>query len=303
MALSISSGALRGGTRRLAGRRRERIGFAFSGGGPLGALQVGALLALFEHGIEPDVVVGSSVGALNAAMIAFDPSPDGARTLERIWRNLRDEDLFPGPGRAAWARWLLPGDRVFDNSGLAALIERELWPGATFEDAILPLGIVTTALDTGEEVVFRSGPVREPLLASCALPSIFPPVRIGDRLYIDGGVADNVPIGPAVDLGATTVYVMDSTSHSHQRRPLERPMDYLLHAFTLARSQRLELDVKHYSERAKLVMVPAPPLERYVPLASTRYTSELIARSYEVVGDFLEGGSAVRRRGLTVPAR
>jgi NTE family protein len=276
--------------RRVGGRRRERIAFVFSGGGPLGALQVGAVLALFDGGIRPDLLVGTSVGALNASFLAFDPTSNGGRALEAIWRGLTDDDLFPGGRfRAPWTKMLMRGDRVFESSGVARLIDDKLWPGARFEDALLPLGIVATDLETGAEVVFTSGRIREPLMASTAMPSVFPPVEIDGRSYIDGGVSDNVPIKPAVDMGATTLYVMNATSHINKRRPLVRPMDYLLHAFTLARSQRLSLDVEQYRERVRLVMLPTANLDFYVPFASMDFTGRLIEASYEQTRLFLEG--------------
>lgn len=262
--------------RRLALKRKDRVAFVFSGGGPLGALQVGAVRALFDHGIEPDIVVGTSVGALNATFLAFDPSPHGARRLDDIWRGLTDNDLFPGGRfRASWARMLVRGNRVFENTGLKRLIESEL-AEARFEDAQIPLGILATDLETGEERLFQSGPLTDPLLASTAMPGIYPPVEIEGRLYIDGGVANNVPIAPAVSLGAGTLYVMDSTSHSHRRRPLARPMDYLLHAFSLARAQRLSLEQRVYADKVKLIMLPAAPTGFFVPFASLEHTATLI---------------------------
>lgn len=279
--------------RRLASRRRDRVAFVLSGGGPLGALQVGATRALSEHGIRPDLVAGTSVGALNATFIAFDPTPAGVEGLEQLWLGLRDTDLFPG-GRfkASWARMLVKGNRVFDNSGLRRLATERL-PDARFEDARIPLAIVATDLETGAEKVFSSGPILEPLLASTAMPGIFPPVMIDGREYTDGGVADNVPIGPAVSMGARTIYVMNSTSHSHQRRPLVRPMDYLLHAFTLARSQRLALDQRYYSDKVRLVLLPTVPLDFFVPFASMEHTSRLIELSYNHTKRFLEGSRPV----------
>lgn len=279
--------------RRLASRRRDRVAFVLSGGGPLGALQVGATRALSEHGIRPDLVAGTSVGALNATFIAFDPTPAGVEGLEQLWLGLRDTDLFPG-GRfkASWARMLVKGNRVFDNSGLRRLVTERL-PDARFEDARIPLAIVATDLETGAEKVFSSGPILEPLLASTAMPGIFPPVMIDGREYTDGGVADNVPIGPAVSMGARTIYVMNSTSHSHQRRPLVRPMDYLLHAFTLARSQRLALDQRYYSDKVRLVLLPTVPLDFFVPFASMEHTSRLIELSYNHTKRFLEGSRPV----------
>ncbi|MDQ3876850.1 MAG: patatin-like phospholipase family protein, partial [Actinomycetota bacterium] len=213
--------------RRLALRRRERVAFVFSGGGPLAALQVGAVRALLERGIKPDLVVGTSAGALNATFIAFHPTVEGSRELERVWLGLTDHEMFPG-GRfkASWARMVVRGNRVFENSGLRSVVQTNL-PDARIEEAQIPLAIVATELETGDEKLFTSGPVLDPLLASAALPGVFPPITIDGTVYIDGGVANNVPIAPAVALGGKTLYVMDATSHSHQRRPLERPMDYL----------------------------------------------------------------------------
>lgn len=275
--------------RRLAQRRRDRVGFVFSGGGPLGALQVGALKALFEHEIRPELAVGTSVGALTATWLAFDPTPLGVARLESKWLNIKEQDLFPG-GRfkASWARMLMKGDKVFENSGLKRVIENTIGP-ARFEDAQIPLAMTATDLDSGAEMLFTSGPVLEPLLASTAMPGIFPPVTIGDRTYIDGGVANNVPIAPAATLGARTIYVMNSTSHSLQRRPLARPMDYLLHAFTLARAQRLSLELEYFADKVRLVMLPSVPLDFFVPFASLEHTGTLIERSYEVTKRFLDG--------------
>lgn len=275
--------------RRLAQRRRDRVAFVFSGGGPLGALQVGAVRALFDRGVKPDLTVGTSVGALNATFVAFNPTSGGADNLDRIWRDLTDADLYPG-GRfkASWARFLVRGNKVFENSGMKNLIDTRLG-AAHFEDAQIPLAVITTDLETGGEEVFTSGAIREPLLASTAMPGVFPPVEINGRMYTDGGVANNVPIGPAVALGAKTLYVMDSTSHSNQTRPLTRPIDYLLHAFTLARSQRLALEQRIYSDKVRVVMLPTPTLDFFVPFASMEYTGKLIELGYEHTLRFLSG--------------
>jgi len=255
----------------------------------LGALQVGALHALFERGIRPDLAVGTSVGALNATWLAMDPTTAGVAHLESSWRNMKEGDLFPG-GRfkASWARMLVKGNRVFENSGLKRTIENTLGP-ARFEDAQIPLAVTATELETGNEMLFTSGPVLGPLLASTAMPGIFPPVEVDGRTYIDGGVANNVPIAPAAGLGATTIYVMNSTSHTRQRRPLNRPMDYLLHAFTLARAQRLVLEQMYLKDKVRLVMLPTVTLDFFVPFASMEHTGQLIEISYEQTANFLDG--------------
>ncbi len=282
--------------RRLAVRRKETTGFVFSGGGPLGALQVGAVKALLEHEIRPDLCVGTSVGALNATWVAFDPTLAGQERLESVWRNMKDSDLFPGGGRlkTSWARMLVRGNRIFENAGIRRMLETSLGR-PRFEDAQVPLAVTATDLETGAEVLFNSGDIMEPLLASTAMPGIFPPVPIEGRNYIDGGVANNVPIAPAVSMGAHTLYVMDSTSHTRQRRPLNRPIDYLLHAFTLARGQRFEYERVHFADKVKLVVLPTVGLDFFVPFASMEHTAKLIDLSYEETSLFLSGGSVTSR--------
>jgi NTE family protein len=266
----------------------------FSGGGPLGALQVGTLKALYEHDIHPDLAVGTSVGAMNATWTAFDPTPEGLKRLESQWLRMHDNDLFPGGGRfkASWARMLVRGNRVFENIGLRRIIETSLGR-PLFEDAQIPLAITATDLDTGAEKVFSSGDVVEPLLASTAMPGIYPPVPIDGRNYIDGGVANNVPIAPAVEMGATTIYILDTTSHSHQRRPLNRPIDYLLHAFSLARAQRYTLEAAHYADKVKMIVLPTPSLDFYVPFASLEHTPKLMELAYKETKRFLEAGGGI----------
>lgn len=285
--------------RRLALRRRDSVAFVMSGGGPLGALQVGALRALFEHGVEPQLVVGTSVGGLNATFMAFEPSLAGVDRLDGIWRGLEEHDLFPGGRfRASWARFLVRGNKVFENSGIRRLVETRLG-NPRFEDAQIPLAVVATDLETGAEEVFTSGEIITPLLASTAMPAIFPPVEISGRLYIDGGVANNVPIAPAVALGGRTIYVLDSTSASHQKRPLNRPIDYLMHAFTLSRAQRWAIEQPMYAERVRVVMIPPAPLDFFVPFASMEHTPALIEQGYTHAQQFLSGDTKVTVEQVT----
>ncbi|HEU4480318.1 MAG TPA: patatin-like phospholipase family protein, partial [Actinomycetota bacterium] len=187
--------------RRLASRRRDKTAFVLSGGGPFGALQVGMLRALLERGIVPDMAVGTSVGGLNAAFLALDPTIEGVGRLADLWEEIEDEVLFPGARfKASWARMVMRGNRVFDNGPFRRFIEERL-PVGRIEDARIPLGIVATDLDTGEDEVFTSGPMVDTLLASAAMPGIYPPVVIGGHTYIDGGVTNAVPIAPAVEMG------------------------------------------------------------------------------------------------------
>jgi NTE family protein len=286
----LMSGRPRGGrtrprwlTRRTVRRRRDVVGFVLSGGGPLGALQVGALRALLEAGVKPDLLCGASVGALNATGIAFEPSLDGVERLEQTWRRLATNGLLPARRFGfSWARFLARGNHVFDNAPMRALI-RATVGDRRIEEAQLPVGIVATELNTGRERVFTSGDVTLPLLASTAMPGILPPVPIDGATYIDGGVANNVPIAPAIAMGATTVYVFDSTARNHARRPLERPIDYMTHAFSLARSQRAVIEKPLFARRVRLIQVPLPALDFYIPFTSLEHSARLMEMAHEVV--------------------
>jgi NTE family protein len=273
-----------------------------SGGGPLGALQVGALRAVFESGITPDLLCGSSVGAMNAATIAFDPSLAGVHRLEQTWTRLATEGLFPTRRFGfSWARFFARGDRVFDPTPMRALVKSTVGD-RLLEEAKVPIGIVAAELNTGTERVFTSGPVMEPLLASTAMPGILPPVRIDGAAYMDGGVSNNVPIAPTVSMGATTVYVFDSTARNHARRPLERPIDYMAHAFSLARSQRAVIEQPAYEKRIRLIKVPLPTLDFYVPFTSLEHSVRLMDMAYEVASRWLQDGRNDQTVGVGLPS-
>ena len=253
----------------------------------MGAIQVGYLRALHEAGISPDVLVGTSVGALNAAHVALYPGEPGLDRLERLWRRLRDDDLFPGGRlRTPWARMFIRCHSVFDNSGVRGMV-RSAVGDASFEDATVPLGVTAADLDSGQEVVFRTGPLAPALIASAAMPGVLPPVEVGGRRYIDGGVVDNVPVAPATAMGATTIYVLDASSNRGERRVLERPFDYLMHAFSMARSQRLLIERPHLERLATIISLPKPPLDQVVSFGSMKHTVRLIEHGYDAAQRFL----------------
>lgn len=213
---------------------REAV--VFSGGGSLGAAQVGALQALYEAGITPDVVVGCSVGALNAAYLAVDPTPARVRELEELWRQMHRADVFPG-GRFSVARRLAGrDDHLYSNRGLRAVIAEGV-PVADLADTAIPCHVVTTDLIAGEPVWWNSGRPEDVLLASACLPGLFEPVELAGTLHVDGGVTCPVPTQHALDLGATRVWVLDVSREFHGWSD-ERmtAMDVLLESFAISRS-------------------------------------------------------------------
>lgn len=180
----------------------------FSGGGPRGAVQVGMLRALLEHGVRPVASIGCSVGALNAAWHATTPSLDGVDTLEALWLTLRGDDVFPTSRRAVVAG-IFQRDHLVSPDGVSALVSR--LPISRFDETELPLRIVSTRLDTGDLVTHSSGVLLQPLLASCAIPGLLPPVDIGGVKHIDGGVVSVAPVHLAEEFGAARVFLLDAT--------------------------------------------------------------------------------------------
>jgi NTE family protein len=187
---------------------RYSTAFVFSGGGNLGSIQVGMLRALLEAGVVPDLLVGSSVGALNAAFVASSPTPERLDTLERLWRRLRGGDIFVGTRRAQLAHLLRRHDHVYDSSGLARIV-RDHIRVRDLADLPLHLEVATTDLNEGEPRWWSSGDPVDILCASAALPGIFPPVRLDGHLHVDGGVLSPIPVQRAIDLGASTIWVLD----------------------------------------------------------------------------------------------
>lgn len=184
------------------------IGFVLSGGSSLGALQVGMLQALQEAGLAPDLLVGTSVGALNAAFVAGGFTAERLAALAEIWRAVRTDQVFAGVGvRTLW-RALTGSGSLASPAGLARLVERHLPPDHA--DLVIPCAAVATDLASGQPVVLRQGDLRRAVMASAAIPGVFPPVRIGARTLVDGGVVAQVPLLAARDLGARTLVVLDA---------------------------------------------------------------------------------------------
>lgn len=275
--------------------------FVLSGGANLGAEQAGMLEALLDAGIQPDVLVGTSIGAANAAFLAADPSPERARALSNLWRRVRSRDVFP-VNPLGIARTILRGGALFSAEPLRRLLEREI-PYRSIEQAAVPLRIVAAAFDDGAEVVFDSGPVVDAVLASTALPGLFPPREIEGRLYLDGGLVDQVPVAPAIEAGADTVYVLSVGF------PCPPPVDHrsaravLMHSVGILLSQRIRLDGNHLPEHHPAVrVVQLPPVCTQIGLRDFSKTNELIARARQQTAQFLVSqeyqaflhGSAVR---------
>ena len=185
------------------------LAFVLSGGAASGAVQVGMLRALAEAGVRPDLIVGTSVGALNGVLVAADPF-DQAERLAEIWLGLERGDVL-GSNRSlrTWSCLVRTRRHLFEADALAAFLQDNL-PVPSFEELAVPFAAVVTKAATGQTSLLQSGHLETALLASTAIPGAFPQVEIGGDLYFDGGVTANVPVRQALDLGAHTVIVLDS---------------------------------------------------------------------------------------------
>lgn len=273
----------------MSARNGKKTAFVLAGGGSFGAVQVGMLRELVKDGIVPDLVVGSSVGAINGAYFAGAPTPEGVAQLEAIWCGLRRRDVFP----FTWSSVIglfTRRDYLLNSHGLRALLEQRL-PYRNLEDAVISVHVVATDVLDGGTVKLSTGPAADAVLASCSIPAAFPPVRIGERQLMDGGVASNTPISVAVELGARRLIVLPTGFACTLDSPPRGAIANALHGITLMVAHQLVRELERYREEAEIITVP--PL---CPLAVSPYdfshAGELIERAAEQTHRWLE------RRGL-----
>ncbi|HEX6840085.1 MAG TPA: patatin-like phospholipase family protein, partial [Stellaceae bacterium] len=234
-------------------RSPGKTAFVFTGGGSLGAIQVGMLRALLSCGVAPDFVVGASVGAINASYFAGAPHMDGVAKLERIWSGLRRSDVFPFTLASAIGLIRHPGN-VVDPSRLRRVIERNL-PYARLEDARVPVSIMATN-QQGQPVRLSAGSAVEAILASTAIPGIFPTVEIGGEALMHGAVAANTPVRLAVELGASRVIILSTGYACALKEPPRRAIAKALHAITLMINWQLIYELERMPEDVEVHLVP-----------------------------------------------
>ncbi|MGD9796440.1 MAG: patatin-like phospholipase family protein [Acidimicrobiia bacterium] len=247
--------------------------FVLSGGAALGAVQVGMLQALESAGIRPDLVVGTSVGAINAAWIAGDPSAAHLDDLEALWVSIRRGQVFPSGPTGLFS---LLGRRsgLFDQRQLRKLVSGHV-RYELLEDACVPVHVIVTDVLTGRDVRLSRGPVIDAILASAAIPGVFAPVMINGRAYMDGGVVNNAAISHAAAEGATTVYVLPTGWSCSLDRPPAGALGMALHGLAVLVQHRLADDVDHFRNIVDLRVVP-PPCPIRVGPADFSHARELI---------------------------
>jgi NTE family protein len=287
--------------RDLLRRKPRRTAFVLSGGGNLGALQVGMLRALLERRIEADLILGCSVGALNGAAIASDPSLAMVGRLQDLWRELADKDVMPnGLGRTI--QLARRGVAIHDNVALREVVESSL-VARRFEELKVPFQCVAAALIEGTETWFDSGPIIDPILASSAIPAVYPPVEIGGTSYLDGAIVNDVPVARAVELGCDRIFVLHVGSWDRPRPEPKRPIDMAVYAYWLARRSRFQRDLAAIPKDIEVLVLPpgGTPLIKYNDFG---HSDEMISSAYDATSTFLDAkdGDASDDLAAAVPS-
>jgi len=261
------------------------VGFVLGGGGSLGAVQVGMLKALLERGVTPDLVVGTSIGAFNGAVLAADPSTAIA-TLERFWHSSRRVDAFPLRGIKPFLHWRRTKQSFFPNDGLVRSIRSVLGGFINIEDLLLPYGAVAIDINLGTPVLFRTGSVESALLASAAIPGLFPPVPRDGRLFYDGGLGNNVPMRDAIRMGAQSLVVLDTTSPTAELDPPQSLLELFSYVTEVYARQMVLRDLDELSH-IPILYPPSPAPGTMSPL-DLNHTIELLEHSYRDTRAYLD---------------
>jgi NTE family protein len=265
------------------------VAFVLSGGASLGAIQVGMLHALYERGITPDVIVGTSAGAMNGAFIASRPQTvETTDALAAIWRDLRRRQVFPLNPLTGLFGFLGARDHLVPTSGLRKLIAPNVQHEA-LEEMPIPLHVVAVDVISGEELRLSNGPVVDAVLASAAIPGVVAPVRWENRTLMDGGVANNTPISHAVELGAERIYVLPTGHACALQQPPRGALALALHAISLLTQRRLVDDIERHEDAARPIVLP-PPCPLGIQPIDFGHADELIGRALSDAREFLDDG-------------
>jgi NTE family protein len=263
-----------------------KTAFVLSGGASLGAIQVGMIQALYERGLTPDLIVGTSVGALNGAFIASrPPTTETAEELGRIWSNLGRGQVFPLNPLTGFLGFFGARDHLIPNQGLRTLVQGHI-EFSRLEEAPIPFHVIATDLLSGRELRLSRGNAFEAVLASAAIPGVFPPIEWKGRMLIDGGVSNNAPIADAIELGAERIYVLPTGSACDLPDRPRGAVAMLLHATSLLIMRRLLLEVEALRDRAELIVLPPPCPQAITPIDFS-HADELFRRGYEGSRDHL----------------
>jgi NTE family protein len=268
------------------GRVTGPVAFVLGGGGLLGAHEVGMLRALLEAGITPDLVVGTSVGAVNGVVVAAEPTSAAVDRLGRLWRDLDSSGLFAGSVLGRLRTLARTRTSLHTDEPLRELLDRHL-PVRTFAELAVPFQCVAASVERAAEHWFTTGSLTDAVLASCAVPGLLPPVEVGGETFLDGGLVHSIPVGRAVMLGARTVYVLQVGRIERPLRPPRRPWEVGLVAFEVARRHRFAADMASLPAEVTAHVLPTG-----LPETGSDLRSQLRYRDSAAIGERMDSAYA-----------
>jgi len=232
-----------------------RVAFVLGGGGVLGAVEVGMLRALLRAGYRPDVVVGTSIGAVNGVLVAADPSEAVTDRLVRLWSSPEAADVY-GDSIARQLRRFAARTHLHSPLPLRRLLESELGEQSTFADLKIPFRCCAASIERAAEHWFDSGPLVEAVLASSSVPGLLPPMEIDGEHFVDGGIVNSIPIGEAVRIGAKLIFVLQVGRIERQLAVPRRPWEVAQVAFEIARRHRFARELASLPDDVRVHVLP-----------------------------------------------
>jgi NTE family protein len=277
----------------MKGRDEPTVAFVLGGGGVLGANEVGMLRALLEAGILPDVILGTSIGAVNGAVLASDPSTASVERLTELWTSADEAGIFSGGMLARISTLARTRTHAHPNEPLREALERAL-PVRLIEELPVPFQCVAASIERAAEHWFTEGAIVDAVLASSAVPGLLPPVELNGENFFDGGLVNSIPVDRAVALGAATIFVLQVGRIEQPLARPTKPWEVALVAFEIARRHRFARQMDDLPETVEVHVLPTGEEVRFNDLGQLRYrnmskTVQRIERAYEVSVTYLEG--------------
>ena len=230
--------------------------YVLGGGGVLGAAEVGMLRALFEASITPDLILGTSVGALNGAMVARDPTPAVIDRLTELWQDTQTTGaVYDRPLRTV-RRAVSTGTHIYSARPMQARLVEEF--GETrFEDLPVRFQVCAASIERAAEHWFSSGRLVDAIMASAAVPGLLPPAEVGGEHFLDGGIVNSIPLGRAISLGARRVFVLQVGRIDRPLKPPTRPWEVARVSFEIARRHRFARELAEVPDDVEVHVLPA----------------------------------------------
>ena len=234
-----------------------RTAFVLGGGGLLGAVEVGMLRALFEHDVRPDLILGTSVGALNGLVVAADPTARSVDRLLELWGEIAESnDVYADPTWKQLRRAMRTGTHLHSSRPLRDRLQGE-FGDLTFDDLPVEFQCCAASIERAAEHWFTTGPVVPAVMASAAVPGLLPPAEVDGEHYLDGGIVNSIPVGRAVELGADRVFVLQVGRVERPLSPPRRPWDVARVSFEIARRHRFVREMGELPAGVRVHLLPS----------------------------------------------